>query len=206
VVYDVIYNDPDGGSPRLKEAWRVRAGQHFDSSRSPEECQQHHRGDDSTTTTSSDNKIGDEDKKGVVEKTSTPAASVSCKKDTTALDYHYGDAFYMAEINPSGNVFAVEERPGRSTLARLYSPRGEPLNSSELHVHAPTTVSDAAADDTKESAEADGCEGDKKLGVQTLLISTYKAGCYALVVQGGYALFIDAEKLTITSCFKLVSI
>ncbi len=192
MVYDI---DPDGGSPRLKEAWRVRAGQ-FNSS--PEERQLHHHSDDSTTTTSSDNKIGDEDKKGVVEK--TDATSVSCT-DTTGLDYHYGDAFYMAEINPSGNVFAVEERPGRNTLARLYSPGGELLNSSELCVRAPTT---GAVDDTKESAETDGGEGDKKLGVQTLLISTYKAGCYALVAQGGYALFIDAEKLAITSCFELV--
>ena len=163
----------------------MRAGQHFDS-------------------TPSDNTIGHEEKKDVVEMTPAPEG---CKDtSTTGLEYQYGDAFYMAEINPSGNVFAVEERPGKSTLARLYSPGGELLNTSELR--APTTI--AAADDAKELAKAgDGDDGtssgDKKIGVQTLLISTYRAGCYALVVQGGYALFVDAEKLTITSCFKLVS-
>lgn len=173
----------------------MSAGQHFDSSSHEH---QHHRDDDIST------KIGDEDKKDVGQLQKTPVPE-GCK-DTTALEYQYGDAFYMAEINPSGNVFAVEERPGKSTLARLYSPRGELLNTSELH--APTTIV-AAADDTKESAKAGdhgAGNGNKKMGVQMLLISTYKAGHYALVVQGGYALFVDAEKLTITNCFRLVGI
>ena len=174
----------------------MRAGQHFDSS--PGEHQ--HR---NSATTPSDNK---KDKKDVVEM--TPAAEGCKDTSTTGLEYQYGDAFYMAEINPSGSVFAVEERPGKSTLARLYSPRGELLNTSELC--APTTIAAGAAADGKESAKAgdgdDGAgNGDKKMGVQTLLISTYRAGCYALVVQGGYALFVDAEKLTIMSCFKLVN-
>ena len=177
----------------------MRAGQHFDSS--PGEHQPR-----KSTTTPSDSTIGNEDKKDVVEMIPAPE---DCKDTSTiALEYQYGDAFYMAEINPSGNVFAVEERPGKSTLARLYSPGGELLNTSELR--APTTIAAAAADDAKESTKAgdgdDGAgNGDKKMGVQTLLISTYRAGCYALVIQGGYALFVDAEKLTITNCFKLVN-
>ena len=187
MVYDIIYSGPDRSSPRLKEAWRVRAGHHFNS---PEEHHLHHE------STTSDDKIEDKDKKDVVEKT---PASESCKD--TGLEYQYGDAFYMAEINPSGNVFAVEEQPGKSTLARLYSHTGELLNTSELC--APTT----AAADTKESAKADdgGAGGGKRSGVQTLLISTYKDGRYALVVQGGYVLLVDAEKVTITNSFKVVS-
>lgn len=184
MVYDVIDSDQGGSSPQLKEAWRVKAGQNFDSP------QAHlHHDDDSKI-------IGDKDgKRDVVEKT---PASVSCKD--TGTDYHYGDAFYMAEINPSGNVFAVEERPGKSTLARLYSHGGELLHTSELH--APIT----AAVDTKDAEKsAKTGDGDKRPGVQTLLISTYKAGCYALVVQGGYVLLVDAEKLTIANSFKVVS-
>ena len=188
VVYDIIYSNPDRNSPRLKEAWRVRAGQH---SNTPEKHAHHH----------SDNKTGGKDEEDVVEMN---RASVSYK-DTSGLDYQYGDAFYMAEINPLGNVFAVEERPGKSTLARLYSHGGKLLNTSELH--APTTAAAGGAEDANsESAKAGGGSGDKKPGVQTLVISTYKAGCYALVVQGGYVLLVDAEKLTITNSFKVVSI
>lgn len=184
-MYDIVYSDPDRSTPQLREAWRARAGRHFDS---PEN--HHHDGDDGTAS-DIDNTRGDKDQKEGAEKTASTAIS---SKDT-GLDYHHGDAFYMAEINPSGNIFAVEERPGKSTLARLYSPSGELLNTSELSV--PTV----AAADTKKSSKT----GDKKKpGVQTLLISTYKDGHYALVVQGGCVLFVDAEKLTIASSFKMV--
>ena len=163
----------------------MRAGQHFDS---PED----HDHDCDADSTTNDNTQGDKDQKEGAEKT-TPA-SVSSKD--TGLEYQYGDAFYMAEINLSGNVFAVEERPGKSTLARLYSPSGKLLSTSELHVHT------AVAADTKESSKA-GEDGNKS-GVKTLFISTYKDGHYALAVQGGYVLSIDAENLTITSSFKVV--
>ena len=120
----------------------------------------------------------------------------------SGLEYQYGDAFYMAEINPSGNVFAVEERPERSTLARLYSPSGELLNSSELCV--PIAHDTTAADD-KDKESSSAAASVRKSAVRTLLISTYKEGRYALVVQGGYVLCVDAERLTVTNSFKVVS-
>lgn len=168
VVYELVYSNQDESVPQLREAWRVRAGQ------SPE----HHDGNTR------------EENGGKAQAAQKPLApsSVVNSKDS-GLEYQYGDAFYMAEINPSGNVFAVEERPHKSTLARLYSPSGGLLKTSELNV--PTSTSPPAAD-------AGG------LVVQTLLISTYKGGLYALVVQGGYVLFVDAEQLSITNSFKAV--
>ena len=52
------------------------------------------------------------------------------KSSHSGLDYQYRNAFYMAEINPSGNVLAVQERQSAPTLAQLYSPEGEPLECS----------------------------------------------------------------------------
>ena len=161
----------------------MRAGQHLDSLKD-----HHHK--------TSDNASKEEDGP---EKT---LVSVSDKH--SGLEYQYGDAFYMAEINPSGNVFAVEERPEQSTLARLYSPSGELLNTSELCVPTADNPTTNAAG-MKESSVAGVSGGDKRSAIQTLLISTYKDGCYALVVQGGYVLLVDAELLTITKSFKVVS-
>ena len=54
-----------------------------------------------------------------------PSESEAPLHKNTGLDYHYGNAFYMAEINPSGNVLAVQERQSAPTLVQLYSPEGE---------------------------------------------------------------------------------
>ena len=129
------------------------------------------------------------------------------------LDYHYGDAFYMAEINPSGIVFAVEERPHRTTLAHLYSPSGSPIKTRELivpgHSVNPATAgsdqSAAGSDQSAAGSDQSAAGSTDRVAVQTLLISTYKDGIYALVVQGGYVVIVDAEKLTITNSFKVVS-
>ena len=174
VVYDITY---DKGSPRLTEAWAVKAGGKCVDGREEE-----------VTKSESDSK--------------------DC-----GLDYHYGDAFYMAEINPSGNVFAVEERPHRTTLAHLYSPSGSPIKTRELivpgHSVNPVTAgsdqSAAGSDQSAAGSDQSAAGGTDRLAVQTLLISTYKDGIYALVVQGGYVIIVDAEKLTITNSFKVVS-
>ena len=191
-MYDVIFGDSDVDkiAPQLREAWRVRAGQHFDST----ENLAHGDHDGAACVSTRENQYqakGDEKIPTRVD-----------HKDS-GLEYQYGDAFYMAEINPSGNVFAVEERPERSTLARLYSPSGELLNTSELCVPIAQDSIPAAADDKESSSAA--ASGRKSAALRTLLISTYKEGRYALVVQGGYVLFVDAEQLAVTNSFKVVS-
>ena len=168
----------DGGNPRLAEAWAVRAGQPFDS---PDQ-----------------RASGGVDDKCVVG-ISKDRSELESNSEDSALDYHYGNAFYMAEINPSGNVFVVEERPKKSTLARLYSPGGDLLKTRELVVPCQSTGPTPAAGNDQSAAE-----GNEKVAVQTLLISTYKEGIYALVVQGGYVIIVDAELLTITNSFKVV--
>ena len=180
VVYDIVCTDHDEEStPKLKEAWRVRAGQGFAS------ADPHHI-DSQTQKKSSDKDCDTQD---------TLKSTINLK--CSGLEYQYGDAFYMAEINPSGNVFAVEERPQKSTLARLYSSSGELLKTSELSIPIKDATGVAGA---KESLTGEG----ERFAVQTLLISTYKDGSYALVVQGGYVLFVDAEQLTVHNSFKTV--
>lgn len=187
VVYDITCGDPDEKNPpKLREAWRVRAGHPFSSRAYPLSC--HHSISQARDKTSTK----DCDPQDVM---SMSTVNPSCQD--SGLEYKYGDAFYMAEINPSGNVFAVEERPQKSTLTRLYSPGGELLKTSELSI--PTTNDTAVSN--KESATT-GRGGIS--AVQTLLISMYKDGSYALVVQGGYVIFVDAEQLTIRNSFKAV--
>ena len=184
VVYDIINsNDKESKvAPKLKEAWRVRAGQPFNSL---------------------EKASGEKDKENVKDENTEKASASAVNSKDSGLEYQYGDAFYMAEINPSGNVFAVEERPKKTTLARLYSPSGELLKTSELSV--PTRDPSAAGTKGPGAAAASSGSGEGS-AVQTLLISTYKDGSYAIVVQGGYVIFVDAERLTITNSFKAVGI
>lgn len=190
VVYDIVCTDQDKSTPRLREAWRVTAGQPFDS---PDQHAGHHVS-------------GVKDKScGGVQNTqeASPSTTATTGSKDSGLEYQYGEAFYMAEINPSGNVFAVEERPQRSTLTCLYSPSGELIRTGQLSVpNKDLTATKSAA--SASGSQEEGGESGQVAAVQTLLISTYKDGSYALVVQGGYVLFVDAEQLTITSSFKAV--
>ena len=196
VVYDIVRTGQDKSTPRLREAWRVTAGQPFDS---PDQHAGHHVS-------------GVKDKScGGVQNTqeASPSTTATTGSKDSGLEYQYGEAFYMAEINPSGNVFAVEERPQRSTLTRLYSPSGELIRTGQLSVPnkdltATKSATSASGSQEEGGGGGEGGESGQVAAVQTLLISTYKDGSYALVVQGGYVLFVDAEQLTITSSFKAV--
>lgn len=101
--------------------------------------------------------------------------------ENTAKYYKYKDAFYMAEINPSGNTVAVKEMEAGSTLVQLFSVEGKLLKSTELRL--------------------DGI--DKKL--DAVLMSTYSKGHYAVAVQGGNVFIITAETLDVLSIIKTVS-
>ena len=99
----------------------------------------------------------------------------------TAKHYKYKDAFYMAEINPSGKTVAVKEREAGSTVVQLFSVEGKLLKSTELRL--------------------DGT--DKKL--DAVLMSTYSKGQYAVAVQGGNVFIIAAETLDVISVIRTVS-
>ena len=145
---------------RLKQVWQVKARQ------SPAE---------------------DKGQSSEVEGQIPAAATSGChgnnpSNQTTGKDYNYGNAFYMAEITPAGNVIAVEERQHGSTSVQLFSPDGEAVKETELQV-----------------------EGSEKK-IHTLFISTYRNGCYAIGVQGGYVVLVEAETLRIINKFKVVSL
>ena len=91
------------------------------------------------------------------------------------------DAFYMAEITPSGNTVAVKETEEGSTVVQLLSLEGKLLKSTELRLNG----------------------GDKKLNA--VLMSTYNNGCYAVCVQGGHVFFIAADTLDVINIIETVS-
>ena len=127
-------------------------------------------------------------------RTTDPPVSEALKN--TGWDYHYGNAYYMAEINLSGNVLAVEERPKKTTLVHLYSPEGKLLKTAELRVTAEEVEKE------KEGASEDS--GD--VAVHTLLISKYNSGFYAIAVQGSHVILLGAESLETEQTFKVVSV
>ena len=108
--------------------------------------------------------------------------AISPQVSSGAKSYVYPDAFYMAEINPSGTVFAVEEQSKGSSLVELYSPEGGRVKWAELVI------------------------GGKQEKLGTLMISMYHhSGCYAVAVQGGHVIIVGAESLDIMNIIKTVS-
>ena len=95
----------------------------------------------------------------------------------TGRDYHYSDAFTMAEANPSLNVFAIKEKNDGRVSVHLFSQDGKLLNSVGIGVKS------------------------------VLLLSTYNdmLGVYGVVVEGGEVLIFDAESLDMKNRFKVVS-
>ena len=100
----------------------------------------------------------------------------SCQRD--GKNYHYADVFTMAEVNPSMNVFAVEETKDGQVYAHLFSAMGEHLKCVQT--------------------------GEKSV----VLLSTYSSGleAYTMVVQGGCVLTLSAEGLDVKHRFKAVSV
>ena len=94
----------------------------------------------------------------------------------SGLDYHYADAFTMAEVNPSSNVFAVKERKDGQVSAHLFSMRGDLMKSVDIN--------------------------EKSI----VLLSTYNrsVGGYAMMVGGSCVLILDAESLDVKNKFQVV--
>ncbi len=161
VVYAVEEGSSSNG-PQLKQLWKALAGVKGQSSR----VNDHH------PPSASDEAGGCGQVEGV---------------RFTGKDYNYGDAFYMAEITPAGNVLAVEERREGGTYVHLYSSAGTLLRVRQLG----------------NQGARDGEINLKSL--HTLFISSYKDGCCAIGIQGGLVLLIDAESLEVASSIKVVS-
>lgn len=94
----------------------------------------------------------------------------------SGADYHYGNAFTMAEINPSGSVFAVEEK-NRRVFVHLLSDGGKRLK----------------------------CVNIDHESVVLLSTYNPGPGVYGMVVQGGHVIILCAESLEVKSTFKAVS-
>ena len=96
----------------------------------------------------------------------------------TGRDYHYSDAFTMAEINLSSNIFVVKEKQNRSVSINLFSNEGELLKEVDINENS------------------------------VPLLSTFNESVngYGMVVQGGNVLVIDGENLRIKTKFHAVSV
>ena len=94
----------------------------------------------------------------------------------SSRDFNYVDAFTMAEVNPSLNIFAVKESQNGQVSTHLFSAKGELVKSVNT--------------------------GEKSVA----LLSRYnsKVGGYGMVVQGGCVLILSAETLKVKNKFKVV--
>jgi len=106
--------------------------------------------------------------------------------DHSGKNYSYPIAYCMAEFNPSGTVFAIKELPYDTALVQLVSPEGSVLRSVDLmrSLNPPEEYS--------------------RRPVQTLFMSCYHGGVYAVGIQGGRVAILDAEDLTIKTSFAAV--
>lgn len=107
-------------------------------------------------------------------------------KMDSGRNYLYVEAFFMAEFNPSGSIFAVKELPYETTVLHLVSPEGRVTKTVDLMA----MVGDKEA---------------SKRPVSTLFISAYHDGLYAIGVEGGGRIvLVDAELLQLRKSFKVV--
>ena len=104
---------------------------------------------------------------------------------SSGRDYKYENGFFMAEINPSGKVFTVKELPYKTTLVQLVSSDGEVVKSEDLMAVIKDRV---------------------KRPVNTLFISAFHDGVYAIGVEGGRLVLMDAESLCVRKVFRVVCI
>ena len=102
--------------------------------------------------------------------------------DHTGRDYMYNDAFYMGEINPSNNIFVIEERQDACTLMHLLDTvSGSPLKTTPLH----------------------SLTGSRE--VHTLMMSSLHHRRYVVMVEGGYVVVVTGEELEVVNIFNVVS-
>lgn len=100
-------------------------------------------------------------------------------------NYPYVVAYIMAEFNPTGHLLAVMEIPYKTAIVQLVSVEGEIVRTLDLMM----------------AMEERECE---RRPVQTLFISTFHNGVYAIGVEGGKVALVDAEALGIKKTFNVV--
>lgn len=105
----------------------------------------------------------------------------------SGLNYPYEEAFSMAEFNPTGHVFAVKEVPYNTTLVHLVSSDGSVIKTVDLMVMV-------------------GGEERSRRPMNTVFISAYCGGVYAIGLEGGRVALMDAELLQLNQVFKVVGI
>ena len=101
--------------------------------------------------------------------------------------YPYEDFLYLAEINPTGNMFVVLELPYKTALVHVVSSQGEIIKTEDLMMK----IQD---------------ENRIRRQVNVIIISSYHDGMYAVGVEGGRIVLMDAESLEVISMFKVVSV
>ena len=170
MVYDVSTAEDQSGT-KIKLAWTLHA---IDQSTKEEEVSQ---------------SINDSD--GIIE--TGEGTSEEASSQISGRNYPYEDAFFMAEINPSGNVFAVKELPYRTTLIHVLSPEGAVMKTKDL---METLYNEESTKTIKTKT---------KRPVNTLFISLYRDGMYAIGLEGGRIILMDAESLDVVKLFKVVS-
>lgn len=122
------------------------------------------------------NSMCEEEKSQAKQESEATSAAVH-DSSKSGRDYHYADAFAMAEVNPSSVIFAIKESKRGQVSAHLYSMKGELMKSVDV--------------------------SEKSF----ILLSIYnqRLGCYAVVVGGGCVLILDAESLDVKNKFHAVS-
>lgn len=117
----------------------------------------------------------------------TDALTAVRVNEAVSHNYPSEEAFFMAEFNPSGNIFAIEEVPYRSTLIHLISPDGGVVRTADLL---------AMIGDWERG----------KTSVNTVFISSHHNGVYAIGLEVGRIALVDAEQLQVSKSFKVVNI
>ena len=128
---------------------------------------------------------GDEGGAETMDALTTTAAGAT--QHDSGKNHPYENAFYMAEFNPSGHIFSVEEIPYRTTLIHLLSPTGQVLETVDLM-----------------AGMLGGTAQSRRSPVNTLVLSTYHDGAYAIGLEGGRIAMVDAVTLQLNRTFKVV--
>lgn len=161
VVYDVSMSK-EGSKQTLSLAWTLLADE------------------DSQHLTATENETGGEQEAG---------SNVTKKEvdvELSGKNYRYVVAYFMAEFNPTGNVFAVMEIPYKTAFVQLLSADGKLVKTQDLML-------------------AMGEAECARRPVQTLFISEFHDGVYAIGVEGGKVALVDAEALDVKKTFSVVS-
>ena len=116
-----------------------------------------------------------------VRETSVDNSTTDINSTAGTHDYKYGDAYYMCEINLSGNCFAIEEREGATTLIHLLCKEsGRDLKTISLH----------------------SISGRRE--VHTVMMSSLHNGRYLIMVEGGYVVMVTAEDVIVSNVINMV--